>query len=352
MNWWDEDIGSSIACYPHHLTEGAEACDRLLARPGLPLEVEDAARKNATWYSMNFPAEILWSLDWFDGWSCFNPSIAANPDGDLSIIVRQANYRIHPGGRYEIPSADDGVIKTRNLFGPVRVAPDGAVHVGPLHVLEDDAVTNPDHPFPVWGVEDCRLYLDKGWWVAGTVRDRDSSGICTILAAPIEEDRLGPAQQLSCGHTHDKNWMPLSTGKGIIDRVYPLILRAIDGARVSECVDAPWLARAFRGGTQVLWWPAERVWLGLVHEAANFPDDPEHWRVYTHRWVGWDVQWNLRRISRPFTFAHRGVEFAAGMVWQGEDLLVSYGLDDACARLIRIETDDVVKALKIASPHM
>jgi hypothetical protein len=339
-------MGDSIACYPDHIREGAAACDFALSRPGLPPDAEDAFRKNATWYAEPFPSEVLWSLDWYGGWPCFNPSIGTNPDGELMMVVRQANYTIHPGGRYEIPLRDGGVIKTRNLFGPVNVAPERAT-VGPLRPLADGVVTNHPPPYPVVGVEDCRLYWDGCWHALGVVRDRDENGICTILAMPITEDGFGKARQLSRGHEHDKNWMPLSTGKGVIDRVYPLIIRALDGGRVSTYVDAPYLARSFRGGAQVLWWPEERVWLGLIHEAANFPDDAEHWRVYTHRWLGWTATWNLRHISRPFVFEKRQIEFAAGMVRHGDALLVSYGTGDACARLTRVRLCDIAQSWKI-----
>src|SRR5262245_59149363 len=157
MIWWQDDLDASIACYPDHLEDGAAACERALSRPGLPDGVEDAIRKNATWYAPVFPAAVLWQGEGF------NPSVAVTPEGEYAMVVRRANYRIHPGGRYEIPPADDGVIKTTNFLADLCVDAD-RVEVGPLSPLDDAAIVNPDHPFPVWGLEDARLFWRGGWW--------------------------------------------------------------------------------------------------------------------------------------------------------------------------------------------
>lgn len=353
MRWWDRAMADSLISYPDHLEEGAAACDYGLSRPGLPADAEEAFRKNATWYAPILPSRLLWSQAWYAGWHTFNPSLAAAPDGELAMIIRTANYHIHPGGRYEMPAADDGVIKTTNYLATVRVAPEAA-EVGAFRRLNDDAIVNPDHPFPVQGIEDCRLFWRhegdvQGWWASGTVRDHDEAGICTMVAAPLEEDGFGPPHSLSNGHYHDKNWMPLvGEWSRFVDRVYPLTIRGLDPPLITQARDAPFLLRNSRGGAQVL--RHEGHWLGLVHDAIGYPEDPERWRLYTHRFIRWDADWHVKEMSRPFIFHHRGIEFAAGMVIHGDDLLISYGADDAEARLIAVRLEDVWRALKKREP--
>lgn len=349
--WWDHDLLISIKAYESKAPRaGRAACDRLLSRPGLPAEIEECTRRNATWYADVFPSEELWSLPGY-----FNPSIASDPNGNLQMILRQANYTLSPGGLYyTFPPEDDGVIKTVNHLASVTIAGRG-VEVDPnLQPLNDDAVVHRPSPFPVEGIEDCRLFWCGGSWrVSGTVRDRDENGICTQMLAQLEGEALVDPYQLSSGHSHEKNWMPVPEQGAFVDRCYPLMLRAMKPRLIIKAVDAPYIARSFRGGAQVLWWPERARYVGLVHESINFlaDSDPDHWRCYTHRFLGWDHDWRLREISYPFTLAEkRSIEFGAGMVRVDDDLLVSFGQRDASAHLIRMKLSDVASALENHSP--
>ena len=106
------------AYYAGELDAGRRACERLLNLPGLPPEIDKQGRANRTWYTQSLAGiaggqlqvERIACEPAHPGWSCFNPTIAA--DGDrLLAIVRSSNYRI-VDGRYVIPKEDAGVIKT------------------------------------------------------------------------------------------------------------------------------------------------------------------------------------------------------------------------------------------------
>ncbi len=53
----------------------------------------------------------------------------------------------------------------------------------------------------------------------------------------------------------------------------------------------------------------------------------------------------ILRISRPFIFQKRGIEFAAGLIRDGDDLVVSYGVDDKTAWLMRTSLNSVMEFL-------
>lgn len=50
-------------------------------------------------------------------------------------------------------------------------------------------------------------------------------------------------------------------------------------------------------------------------------------------------------ISEPFFIQKRGIEFACGLIWDGDDLLVSYGVADRAAFYARIQIKSLKKYL-------
>ena len=102
----------------------------------------------------------------------------------------------------------------------------------------------------------------------------------------------------------------------------------------------PVIARHFSGGSQAI--PVDGGRLALVHEAVDFEDGG---RVYTHRWIWFDPAWRLARLSSPFVFHDRGVEYAAGLARRGDDLVVSYGIWDREAWLATMPLEEVLPLL-------
>jgi hypothetical protein len=73
----------------------------------------------------------------------------------------------------------------------------------------------------------------------------------------------------------------------------------------------------------------EDGWLGLIHEVQWKPDANR--RFYQHRFVWFYGANELGRVSRPFFFHKKGIEFAAGLAWHpdGTRLLISYDVADS-----------------------
>ena len=88
-------------------------------------------------------------------------------------------------------------------------------------------------------------------------------------------------------------------------------------------------------------WPlgGSEGWLVLVHEVVNRQGPDGGWeRVYLHRFVECSRAFGLARITRPFVFVHKGVEFPCGMAPNHADdaILVGLGIEDAQAHLVRV----------------
>ncbi len=82
-------------------------------------------------------------------------------------------------------------------------------------------------------------------------------------------------------------------------------------------------AEQCRGGTHAIVFHGG--WLGLIHEVSK----REKRRYYQHRLVLVRLR-GLRRMSRPFFFVSKGVEFAAALARLREKgLLISFGDGEA-----------------------
>lgn len=367
--WWDEDLALSISSYQKDHLAGAEACERILSGPLTPpSHIEECVRRNATWYldplsRIGGPVfgeppytgsrQITLGKDNIakpDGWSLFNPSIAADSD-TMRCIVRSSNYHIEESGRYVIHD-DDGVIRTRNYIG--TVSPE--LGFGDWLKLDTSGVVYGQKSYLVQGFEDCRLFRSMGRWsFSATVRDNHPQAVCQIAVADV--DMYNECQNLRIvgdGRHHEKNWMPFTGSPAGPRWVYSL-----DPPKVVELLPitnqvwtinsplyGPAVARSFKGGSQVVLMPRHGQRLCLVHESVDFDPGTVPRRVYQHRFCLLDNNAVLRKVSLPFCFEGRGIEFAAGLVIQGDSVIISYGVNDERAMLLRVPLAQVQSMLR------
>ena len=328
------------AYYAGELDAGRRACERLLNLPGLPPEIDKQGRANRTWYTQSLAGitggqlavERIACEPAHPGWSCFNPTIAA--DGDrLLAIVRSSNYRIVEG-RYVMPEEDAGVIKTENILVEYGT-PGQRTLVPPAYETNG---------YPVSGLEDCRiLRVGRGWGVSATVRDAEGwDGRCRIGVAKLDIDdgRLHGLRVLDWEGLaeHEKNWMPFGDGwlYACGHNGHTVTIDAdpeMPGVyEVRQRGPAPPMAAGFRGGGQVV--PFRDGWLGIVHEVAHLDTGR---RAYEHRFVWWDETLTLRKWSSLFFFFEKqSIEFAAGLATIDDTVFVSFGVNDAEAWLCRL----------------
>lgn len=344
------------AYYCGELDVGRRACDRLLSLPASE-QYEQLTRSNRTWYTQ--PLADLLTVEHSridvqparEGWSTFNPTIIRH-NGRLLGIVRSANYR-YDAGRY-VSADGDGVIRTENIL---------VEYMSDLAVYSARVLSMPNYPkteFPVEGLEDCRLRPTRsGLGVSATIRNAAPyDGRCRMATAEIdiEAARLHTLRVMTCGDAapHEKNWMPIldrggwlysCNRDGYVVTVDP-DPELVGGWQVCQRQAAPAIARAFRGGSQLI--PFGKGYLACIHEVAlSDAGNAESPRVYEHRFVGFDQSLAICGVSMPFVFQQpRGIEFAAGMVEHDGQVVVTYGHSDAEAWMVRMDSEDVVELLR------
>lgn len=257
-----------------------------------------------------------------NGWHPTNPNICWH-HGEIWCVVRTVNYWMQ-GRKYHVQDPD-GVVRTENYLG----------------ILEGEELTNatlmydldqaPRQKSNVVGYEDVRLAsIDGTLFGSATVCDRDASRrqIAKLTLNPsgdVVRADVQPSNQL-----HEKNWMPLDVD-GRFTYIYSLDPTAILPGPLRDC---PFALEHLKGGAATEY---EDGYLCITHETVDTPEG----RLYFHRFVKLDAKFNVTAVSRAFVFAHYGIEFAAGLIVDGDEIVVSYGVDDREAWIARIDATDV-----------
>jgi hypothetical protein len=95
-----------------------------------------------------------------------------------------------------------------------------------------------------------------------------------------------------------------------------------------------------RGGSQGL--AVDEGYLFVGHQvfyAGNL-------RRYAHRFISVGPTLAPTGISPPFSFVGAPIEFCAGIAWRGNNIVLSFGINDARAALAEISLDAVVELLE------
>ena len=279
------------------------------------------------------------------GWSNSNPTIASDDEG-YRAVVRQVNYELRNGG-YHFPGGE-AIVRTRNVL--VHLTPDLTV---------DWSIEMTDHESPLRaghgvtrGFEDLRLFRHDGRWRAlAVVAEAAELAIPQVALLTLDDAGFVSDSVLLAGpaaRRPEKNWVPvIDEHAGPMVVVYswwPLIVGEIDestGAlRVVHRSETPLIARHFRGGAQVI--AAGGQLLTVIHETLAWPDGD---RWYQHRFVGLSRDLQIMGISRPFRFVGASVEFCCGMATRGDELVVTFGVQDHAAALAVLPLEQAFASL-------
>ncbi|UCI09543.1 glycosyltransferase [Mesorhizobium sp. B1-1-8] len=286
-----------------------------------------------------------------DGYRPSNPSVARRND-QIILLQRAVNYSLAEDNlQYHTPG--EASVHTRNFL--LRLDDD-------LGVQSASEILPPlDLPAPsndrVLGFEDMRPFVwrDQLWGVS-CMRELTPEGWCEQIIARIDEG--GPCRltdwrvlRPTGPRVHEKNWMPLvkpgaATADETLQFVYlcdPTRILDEQAGTLSETTPAI-AAQRFRGGSQAIEFADGR--LALIHEVQWRAAESR--RYYLHRFVWFDEQNSLRKVSRPFFFTKKGVEFAAGLAWHPDErrLLISYSVADCESWLATVDAADVEALLE------
>jgi len=235
-----------------------------------------------------------------------------------------------------------------NSYGRVLVPPpdgfqssswfaefDSSLRIKRLDRIDDSAVGIDRQ---AWNrLEDCRLFRWKdAWWFTATWVLQEQPHVCQVALCRLEGSKVVEWHLLPSpeGSQMEKNWMPQVDGDTLrwIHWIDPMQVLTFGGGGLS-------CKRLGRYGRLEKWAGSSQLvryrdgWLCVIHFRYN-------WRgeiFYAHRCVELTDDLQLRRMSPSFVFETEGVEFCAGLYLTDTHMVLSYGVWDREARLIRLE---------------
>lgn len=270
------------------------------------------------------------------GYSAFNPSIAWSPERGYACVVRSANYRMDPLGRYLMGGT---AIETKNFFCPM----DSALNIVDMQSIDDAAVTGEIRYPYVLGMEDARLFwhlLRQEWRTYGTVRYRRPDGLCRVA-----EDRLDDAAVVVerrhfeapfDDSAHEKNWAYLETLSAPFVHSWqnaPTWRGSSQIIRTTDRLGSEW--EGITAVHTVEWHNGRRVYLTTLVKVAFGPS-------YRGRGVSTrDLRWHVIGVTAPFSIIRAGIEFVAGAALWGDQVALSFGFFDERAMLALVPLDQI-----------
>jgi hypothetical protein len=289
-----------------------------------------------------------------------NPSIY-NDNGKILVNLRNINYTLyhsekkkfehHWGPLVYIHPENDWRLRTWNYMCEIDED---------MRIKKYNRVDTSDFPDKeLWefvGLEDARIVRwDGKLYICGVRRDLDTIGTGRMELSEIEITESGvkelkqyriPAPGDNNSYC-EKNWMPIldmpfhfvkwTNGTEVVKydiKTGQTTQILVTNWRDLGCID-------LRGGSQVL--PlGEKYRFCLNHETYLFQSEQGRKDgTYRHRFIVWDKDWNIVRVSKQFSFLSGEIEFAVGMCEYGNDYLITFGFQDNGAYLLRISQDFV-----------
>lgn len=315
----------------------------------------------------------------FAGYWCMNPSI--NFDGELwRCVIRCADYSMPNGvmirGEHAVPTH----AQTRNvmvIFDPKTWRP---IKVYPMAELDG----MPRVPkCTSRGFEDIRLFrTDRGGLqgIAASLHLERKTGHAPeqVILSFDNKYNIVDAKPIRgpWSGTPQKNWVPFdgveeprflySIERGVlfddtkqISAVVPIgkpfnpcpdnrgntevkVMRRVLPVNASRA--QPLGYGGIRGGSQLVRFGngSKSAWLGIGHE-MRFVNRK---KFYYHTFYVVDANGKMLAKSDPMKLISNGIEFAAGMVIDGDRLVISFGVDDAECRLGETRLPAVLEVLK------
>lgn len=285
-----------------------------------------------------------------------NPSLFIEND-KLLINVREVNYVLNhseneqlfnsPYGplTYLNPS-DDITLTTTNFFMELS------------HDLQIRRVNKVDTSKldvkPIWhfiGLEDARIvkWKDK-YYLIGVRRDTKDNGegrmeLSEIDIAKDEVKEISrrrfepPGDPTYC----EKNWMPVTDMPfHLVKWTNPTEVVKLDiNKNKAEQVyyTGKWIKNDadFRGGSSVV--PFDNQYrCCIVHEVyLYFNELKQKDADYYHRFILWDRDWNLVKISDRFNFMDAKIEFCCGLGFIDNNAYITFGFQDNIAYIIKVD---------------
>ena len=306
--------------------------------------------------------------DLIEGTGLCNSSIFIDENGDILLNLRHVHYSLYHsefeqkyysgwGCLAYLNPEDDICLKTGNYL--CKLNPDT------LYIEEYKKIDTSKHDIkPIWefiGLEDARIFRWEGkLFISGVRRDikDDGEGRMELCELSVTKSKCKEKSRLRIEvdpHTYlEKNWMP------ILDMPYhyvrwanPLEIVKVNPNKKSkkkvqegnittipcksvinksfEVTDI----RSQRGGSQVI--PYKEYRMAITHECDYWINEGNTKDAkYYHRFIFWDKDWNLVKLTKPLKFMNTQIEFSCGLAYKNNNFYITYGFQDNAAYVLKM----------------
>jgi hypothetical protein len=260
----------------------------------------------------------------------FNPSncnFKLVKPGICEGILRTVNYTMDIEGNYTY----DQYIETKNFWCVVDIKKNSIISKKPIELTDSTYLyVNQPHNSEIKGIEDGRFIIYKNKLYASFVSlEYGLNQIHSIVLAHINSNfkitHLVPLRYLN--NLVQKNWLPVIY-KDKLCFIYsydPFILLHVDiySGYCKELIKATYNVnlKTFRGSAGPVTIPNKNkvgqrslTQLVLIHE-VGFDREKGNSRTYYHRFLEFDENFHLLRMSEPFYFDTLGIEFSLTLIY-------------------------------------
>lgn len=320
--------------------------------------VKKALKNGGAIYPLLLPPDKL------PGPSIANPSII-NYNGKILVNLRVLNYILyhsetnlneHPYGPmlYLHPESDQ-TLTTYNIFCEL----DDDLSIKAYSQID----TSDLDVAPLWefiGLEDGRIVSwDNKLFLCGVRRDTTTNGVGRMELSELsaEDNKIReigrvripapPPDESYC----EKNWMP------IVDKPYHFVkwtnptevVKFDPKTKITETIILGEYQDLdsfdLRGGSQVL--RMGDHYIALLHETYLYRSEADRKDgTYYHRFILWDENFKIVKLSERFNFLGAKVEFSCGMCKKHEDFLITFGFQDNASFLLKVKQNFIMDMLK------
>ncbi len=221
--------------------------------------------------------------------------------------------------------------------------------------------------FNLEGLDDCRIFhFNKGIWFSCNTGDTNPFGNFQIslckLGNAIREDSIKVEKLIPMQgpdpYRCEKNWLPFLKDNQLhfVYSYDPFLVYTPD-IKTGQCEKSIEYVPAFdfshfRGSAAPI--AFDKGYLLLVHEVILNSD---YSRCYLHRFLFLDEKFTVTKISKPFYFAHHGVEYCCSMTLNHEanELIIPIGIEDTEAHIYFFDCDAIrslLYPLHANDPHV
>jgi len=308
----------------------AAAARRVTSYPTIPLPTSPIAKSGRV-QKVELPA--------LSSYLPMNPSIVRDSRGGFAVAVR--------GRKSEVGITRQSWIRGWRYFS----TPDSQVYLA--HIDEDLKLRSYDfvedrhvraHDAAREGIEDVRLFFwkNKLWGLGSAYRfDRDAN---TMVLFRLHGTRVADATFLPSprGRSKEKNWVPLVANDElhfIYGHSPPEIYRYDAPSTLTQLRLTENLAlEGWSGSSCAVPWGDG--YIGILHKRGYLAPDQI---FYVHRLAAYDASLEVWYLGEPFHFEKIGIEFCAGLAITEKCALLSYGLDDDKAFIVKLSLPDFIK---------